>query len=251
MWPCERLRVADRGLREGILATLMAEDGVYRDRAPVAAIGGDRSATRMARQQSRRKRRQASGRRQLEGAPEDRRAAHGLLAALARAPAQRPLRGRGQARGLSLARGLQADRDRRQAPPAQAGQARRRSRRGARRLDPGGGASACASAEGRGQVVAIDLWRWSRSPASTFLRLDFMDDDRAGAAPGHAAGRPRRRRAVRHGRPGDRPHPHRPPAHHGAGGGGGRVRLRGARPRAGPSCARCSRAAPSASCWTG
>ncbi|MDP9138918.1 MAG: Ppx/GppA family phosphatase [Pseudomonadota bacterium] len=29
-WPCERLRLADRGLREGILATLMAEDGVYR-----------------------------------------------------------------------------------------------------------------------------------------------------------------------------------------------------------------------------
>ncbi len=33
-WPCERLRVADRGLREGILATLMAEDGVYRMGAP-------------------------------------------------------------------------------------------------------------------------------------------------------------------------------------------------------------------------
>jgi exopolyphosphatase/guanosine-5'-triphosphate,3'-diphosphate pyrophosphatase len=29
-WPCDRLRVADRGLREGILATLMTEDGVYR-----------------------------------------------------------------------------------------------------------------------------------------------------------------------------------------------------------------------------
>jgi exopolyphosphatase / guanosine-5'-triphosphate,3'-diphosphate pyrophosphatase len=29
-WPCQRLRVADRGLREGILATLMAEDGQYR-----------------------------------------------------------------------------------------------------------------------------------------------------------------------------------------------------------------------------
>jgi exopolyphosphatase/guanosine-5'-triphosphate,3'-diphosphate pyrophosphatase len=27
VWPCERLRVADRGLREGILAMLMAEDG--------------------------------------------------------------------------------------------------------------------------------------------------------------------------------------------------------------------------------
>jgi len=28
-WPCTRLRVADRGLREGILTTLMGEDGVY------------------------------------------------------------------------------------------------------------------------------------------------------------------------------------------------------------------------------
>ncbi len=28
-WTCDRLRVADRGLREGILATLMAEDGVH------------------------------------------------------------------------------------------------------------------------------------------------------------------------------------------------------------------------------
>jgi exopolyphosphatase/guanosine-5'-triphosphate,3'-diphosphate pyrophosphatase len=27
VWPCQRLRVADRGLREGILASLMAEDG--------------------------------------------------------------------------------------------------------------------------------------------------------------------------------------------------------------------------------
>jgi exopolyphosphatase/guanosine-5'-triphosphate,3'-diphosphate pyrophosphatase len=32
IWPCEKLRVADRGLREGILATLMAEDG--HDRRP-------------------------------------------------------------------------------------------------------------------------------------------------------------------------------------------------------------------------
>lgn len=32
MWPCERMRVADRGLREGILATMMLEDGVYRTR---------------------------------------------------------------------------------------------------------------------------------------------------------------------------------------------------------------------------
>jgi exopolyphosphatase/guanosine-5'-triphosphate,3'-diphosphate pyrophosphatase len=30
LWPCESLRVADRGLREGILASLMAEDGYVR-----------------------------------------------------------------------------------------------------------------------------------------------------------------------------------------------------------------------------
>ncbi|CAM5387577.1 Guanosine-5'-triphosphate,3'-diphosphate pyrophosphatase [Aquamicrobium terrae] len=32
IWPSERLRVADRGLREGILSELMADDGVWRDR---------------------------------------------------------------------------------------------------------------------------------------------------------------------------------------------------------------------------
>lgn len=32
MWPCERLRVADRGLREGMLASMMGEDGVHRRR---------------------------------------------------------------------------------------------------------------------------------------------------------------------------------------------------------------------------
>ena len=32
MWPCDRLRVADRGLREGILATMMAEDDVLSNR---------------------------------------------------------------------------------------------------------------------------------------------------------------------------------------------------------------------------
>jgi exopolyphosphatase/guanosine-5'-triphosphate,3'-diphosphate pyrophosphatase len=30
VWPSERLRVADRGLREGILSELMAEEGVWR-----------------------------------------------------------------------------------------------------------------------------------------------------------------------------------------------------------------------------
>jgi exopolyphosphatase/pppGpp-phosphohydrolase len=29
MWPCERLRVADRGLREGMLVQMMREDGAW------------------------------------------------------------------------------------------------------------------------------------------------------------------------------------------------------------------------------
>jgi exopolyphosphatase/guanosine-5'-triphosphate,3'-diphosphate pyrophosphatase len=36
-WPCERLRVADRGLREGVLVEMMAEDGVWRTRAMARA----------------------------------------------------------------------------------------------------------------------------------------------------------------------------------------------------------------------
>jgi exopolyphosphatase/guanosine-5'-triphosphate,3'-diphosphate pyrophosphatase len=32
-WPCDRLRVADRGLREGVLVELMAEDGMWRPRS--------------------------------------------------------------------------------------------------------------------------------------------------------------------------------------------------------------------------
>lgn len=42
IWPCQRLRVADRGLREGILATLMAEDG--HDRRGHRQVGRPRKA---------------------------------------------------------------------------------------------------------------------------------------------------------------------------------------------------------------
>lgn len=42
MWPCNRLRVADRGLREGILAMLMNEDGVYRAGRRFRDRGGER-----------------------------------------------------------------------------------------------------------------------------------------------------------------------------------------------------------------
>ena len=38
-WPSERLRVADRGLREGMLVEMMAADGVWMRRAPAAPEG--------------------------------------------------------------------------------------------------------------------------------------------------------------------------------------------------------------------
>jgi exopolyphosphatase/guanosine-5'-triphosphate,3'-diphosphate pyrophosphatase len=44
IWPCQRLRVADRGLREGILATLMAEDGHDQRASRQAGSGRPRGA---------------------------------------------------------------------------------------------------------------------------------------------------------------------------------------------------------------
>ncbi|HZJ13309.1 MAG TPA: Ppx/GppA family phosphatase, partial [Methyloceanibacter sp.] len=44
IWPCQRLRVADRGLREGILATLMAEDGLDQRASRQARSGKRRAA---------------------------------------------------------------------------------------------------------------------------------------------------------------------------------------------------------------
>jgi exopolyphosphatase/guanosine-5'-triphosphate,3'-diphosphate pyrophosphatase len=41
-WPTKRLRVADRGLREGMLVELMAEDGVWRPRSAHRGEGGRR-----------------------------------------------------------------------------------------------------------------------------------------------------------------------------------------------------------------
>jgi exopolyphosphatase/guanosine-5'-triphosphate,3'-diphosphate pyrophosphatase len=43
-WPSERIRVADRGLREGMLVEMMAADGVWLRRAPTAAHEGHANA---------------------------------------------------------------------------------------------------------------------------------------------------------------------------------------------------------------
>ena len=111
-----------------------------------------------------------------QAAPEDGEEAHDVLAEVARAPAQRPLRGARQARGLPLARRLQAPRDRRQASPPETRWARRRS--GAA---PGGWSQVAAdkvgSREGRGRVVGIDLLPIEPLPGAEFVTLDFLDPD--------------------------------------------------------------------------
>ena len=48
-WPCERLRVADRGLREGILVELMVADGVWSRRRRRRGYRGDRPRSRASR----------------------------------------------------------------------------------------------------------------------------------------------------------------------------------------------------------
>ena len=45
LWPCQRVRVADRGLREGILLTLMADDARSGRRMPGAALGSPAVST--------------------------------------------------------------------------------------------------------------------------------------------------------------------------------------------------------------
>ena len=101
---------------------------------------------------------------------------------LARAPAQRPLCRRGPAPRLSLARGLQADRARRALPSPGAGQARRRSRRGARRLDPDRGGALLAAAERRsaasGQIVGHRHPAHGADPRRRADQLDFLDPRR-------------------------------------------------------------------------
>ena len=82
----------------------------------------------------------------------------------------------GQARRLSLARGLQAGRDRRQVSSAQARHDGGRSRRRARRLEPDRRQTRRLG-HGKGRVVAIDLLDMPEIAGVDFAQLDFLDND--------------------------------------------------------------------------
>ena len=116
-------------------------------------------------------RRRGRGERELKVRVKDKRKSQSSQA-VARAPAQRSLRGARQARRLSLARRLQADRDRRQAPHPQS-PARGWSISAPR---PAAGARSRPSASARAAASSASTCsKWTRSPASSFAQIDFLD----------------------------------------------------------------------------
>ena len=202
-WPCERLRVADRGLREGMLVELMAEDGVWRPRSAPAA-GAERRWLTKSGGSGRRalkvrvktaKRRKASSTRWLERQLND------------------PYVARAQAEGYRARSAYKLieidDRYHLLAP-------------GKRVVDLG------AAPGGWSQVAAARVALDRRQSAGRRHRLSRHGPDprrhhpqeglprrrRAGRAPSRRSAAAGRRRALRHGGADHRPPPDRPSAHH-------------------------------------
>ncbi len=135
------------------------------------------------------------------------------------APAQRSLCRRGaSAQGYRSRAAFKLHRARRPLPSPAAGRARRRSRRGARRLDPGRGRRGSGARQGQGRRRSI-CWRWSRCRARSCCSCDFSRPRRPAALKA-ALGGPADVVLSRHGGAGDRPRRDRSSAHRGAGRGG-------------------------------
>ena len=228
-FPCERLRVADRGLREGMLVQMMREDGVWGGDAERRRDHATATGARLKVRVKTGKGRTLSSKRWLERQLND--------PYVARAK-------REGYRSRAAYKLIEIDDKHRLLKP------------GARVVDlgaaPGGWSQIAAkrvgAAEGAGRVVAIDLLDMDRDPrrrvrAARLSRsatrpsklkallggpADVVLSDMAANATGHRQ--------------------HRPPADHGAGGGGGRVRPRGAGARRRVPLPRCCRAAPRRRC---
>ncbi len=162
-FPAERVRIADRGLREGILMQLIhadrsgarsrrRNDAMTETKAPSGREGGRSLKTRV---KTARKRTLSSTlwlQRQLND----------------------PYVARGQAAGFPVPRGLQADRDRRALSFSQTRPEDHRSWRRARRLVAGRRERASAR---RGRIIGIDLLEIEPMPGAEFKVMDFLDED--------------------------------------------------------------------------
>ena len=165
IWPVGRLRVADRGVREGILFGLLANGA-----EPRATQPRERAPTQAQRARPQRTRPDAAG--------AHRKPPPALLGALAGAAVERSLRRRGAAPGLSLARRVQAD-------PARRSRGLPRSPAG-NVVDlgaaPGGwtqvAVERCRPTGGRqGRVVGIDLTPMDPIAGAELLEGDFLTED--------------------------------------------------------------------------
>ena len=157
-FPCRRLRVADRGLREGMLVQMMREDGVWGRRGD-GRRDDARAADAISRSGSR------SGR-----------AARCRRSSGSSASSTIPMSARAKREGFRSPRRLQADRDRRQASAAQD----RRDGWSISAPRPAAGArwrrSVSAQARAADSVVAIDLLDdGADCRASSSSQLDFLD----------------------------------------------------------------------------
>ena len=197
--------VADRGMREGILL------GLFRGAGVMAEHGTRRRASGPRRRRASRR----SASRPPAGAPPS-------STALARSASSTiPMSPRRSALGYRSRAAFKLieldDRFHLLKP----GRARRRSRRGARRLDARSRSARVRRRRARGKVVGDrSPGDRRRSPGATVLRARFPRRPRRPAAIAAALGGAGRCRAVRHGGAGDRPRRDRPRAHRRAGRGG-------------------------------
>ena len=225
--PAERLRVADRGLREGMLVQMMREDGVVG-----RARRGRRDARAAAGATSRSGSRRASVR-----CPRSSGWSGSSTIPTSRAPSGKVFARRAAFKLIEI------------------DDKHHLLKKGGRVVDlgaaPGGWSQVAAkrigAEEGRGKIVAIDLLPMAPLPGVEFIELDFLDPRRTGSDQ-EPARRSGRCRPFRHGGERYRPPSDRPSQDHGAGGGRGRFRARGALSPAARFSARCCRAAPRRRC---
>ena len=211
-FPCQRLRVADRGLREGMLVQMMREDGVWnRPKRRRRERARRRRGGALSRSGSSGKRRSLSSKLWLERQLND------------------PYVARAKREGL---------RSRASYKLAEIDDKHRFLKAGARVLDLGaapGGWSQVAAQAGRraGRVSRSTSLDMEPIPGVEFAKIDFLDPAAPDTLQGHAR-RASRRGAVRHGGERHRPSQDRPSQDHGAGRGGGGLR----RPRCSSPAAR-------------
>ena len=157
-FPCPRLRVADRGLREGMLVQMMRDDGAWGGAGAggfVVTARGKRGSPRALKVRVKSgKSRSLSSKLWLQRQLND------------------PYVARAKREGYRSRSAFKLSEIDDKAHVLEERRARDRSRRRTRRLEPGGGQ---ASGRRKGRVVAIDVLAMEPIAGVDFVQLDFLD----------------------------------------------------------------------------